>query len=64
MIFYSPQITTTLYTRPNLGTLDVKLTKDEEGEIRKLVDAAEVHGDRYPSATIRALFGDTPALKA
>jgi hypothetical protein len=44
--------------------LDVKLTKDEEGEIRKLVDAAEVHGDRYPSATIRALFGDTPALKA
>src|SRR5690349_4804138 len=47
------------YLEENLGALDVKLSKEEEGEIRKLVDAAEVHGERYPGAMVKTLFGST-----
>jgi aryl-alcohol dehydrogenase-like predicted oxidoreductase len=52
------------YLEENLGSLDVKLSKEEEGEIRTLVDGAEVHGGRYPEAMAHSLFGDTPELKA
>ena len=33
----------------NLGSLKIKLTKDEEQEIRQACENAEVRGDRYPS---------------
>lgn len=52
------------YLEENLGALDVNLTKEEEAEIRKLVDAAEVHGERYPEMMSGPLFGSTPELKA
>lgn len=52
------------YVEENLGALKVKLTEAEEKEIRKLVDNAEVHGDRYPEAMQGHLFADTPALTA
>ena len=32
----------------NIGALKVKLTENEVREIRKLVDEAEVVGERYP----------------
>ncbi|KAK5171384.1 uncharacterized protein LTR77_004528 [Saxophila tyrrhenica] len=48
----------------NLGSLKVKLSKDEEQEIRKACEAAEIHGGRYPEAMSKALFADTPALNA
>lgn len=50
------------YLEENMGALDVKLTKDENDEIRHLVDNAEVHGERYPAAMMGRLFGDTPEL--
>ena len=50
------------YLEENMGALEVKLTKEEEQEIRKAVEAAEVHGDRYPEAMMGRLFGDTPEL--
>ena len=50
------------YLEENLGALEVRLTGEEEGEIRKVVDAAEVHGDRYPEAMMGRLFADTPEL--
>lgn len=46
----------------NLGALQVQLTEEEVKEIRTLVDAAEIHGDRYPEMVVAQLFRDTPAL--
>lgn len=46
----------------NLGALKIKLTKEEEHEIRKACENAEVHGSRYPEGFAKALFADTPAL--
>ena len=51
------------YLEENLRALEVKLTKEEEAEIRRAVEGAEVHGERYPVAMAKSLFGDTPALK-
>jgi len=52
------------YLEENLGAFDVKLSSREEKEIRKLVEAAEVHGTRYPEHALASLFADTPPLKA
>ena len=50
------------YLEENFGAVDVKLTEDENAEIRKAVESAEVHGGRYPEAMGNALFADTPPL--
>lgn len=50
------------YLEENLKAVDVKLTEEENGEIRKAVESAEVHGTRYPEAMSAALFADTPKL--
>lgn len=52
------------YLEENVGALSVKLTHEEVEEIRKVVDAAEVHGLRYPERMMKLLFADTPPLKA
>ena len=46
--------------KENLGALEVNLSKEEEQEIRKVVESAEVHGERYPRAFMDYLFADTP----
>lgn len=46
----------------NLGATKVKLSAEEEKEIRAACEKAEVHGGRYPEAMAAALFADTPAL--
>ena len=51
------------YLEENLGALEVSLTDDENKEIRNAVEAADVHGGRYPEAMSSRLFGDTPELK-
>jgi aryl-alcohol dehydrogenase-like predicted oxidoreductase len=51
------------YLEENLGSLEVKLTSEEEKEIRSLVEGAEVHGTRYPERLMGSLFADTPALE-
>ena len=48
----------------NMGSLQVKLTAEEEKEIREKVQAAEVTGDRYPKAMLGHLYSDTVPLKA
>lgn len=45
----------------NLGSLDVKLSTEEEKAIRKACEDAEIHGGRYPEAMKTTLFADTPA---
>lgn len=46
----------------NLGSLKIELTEEEEGEIRKACENAEVAGGRYPEGFSKSLFADTPAL--
>ncbi|KAL2132537.1 hypothetical protein VTI74DRAFT_3697 [Chaetomium olivicolor] len=41
----------------------VSLTDEEEKEVRKAVEAAEVHGTRYAEAMMPALVKDTPPKK-
>lgn len=55
------------YLKENLGALDVKLSKEEEAEIRKMVEGAEVVGGRYPAHIAKMkhfMFGDTPEIGA
>ncbi len=51
------------YLEENIAALDVELTSSENAEIRKAVESAEVHGQRYPEQMMGALFADTPELK-
>ena len=48
----------------NLGSCKVKISKEEEQEIRQACEKATVHGGRYPEAMSKALFADTPPLNA
>ena len=54
----------TKYLEENLGALNVKLSAEEEKEIRGHIEGAEVHGLRYPEMFVGYLFADTPELKA
>lgn len=47
----------------NIGALQVRITEEENKEIRKAVESAEVHGSRYPEAASKALFVDTVPMK-
>ncbi|KAL9084760.1 MAG: hypothetical protein Q9159_005045 [Coniocarpon cinnabarinum] len=46
----------------NLNALKIKLTKEEEREIRQACENAEIKGERYPNTA--GLFGSTPPLTA
>ncbi|KAL2041262.1 hypothetical protein N7G274_006207 [Stereocaulon virgatum] len=50
------------YLEENMKALDIKLTKEEEKEIRKAVESAEVHGLRYPEGMAGKLFAESPEL--
>ena len=46
-----------------MAALNVKLTKEEVEEVRRIAaEADSSHGDRYPPVLAKVLFGDTPAL--
>ncbi|KAH6711066.1 NADP-dependent oxidoreductase domain-containing protein [Leptodontidium sp. MPI-SDFR-AT-0119] len=62
-IFPIPGTMKTKYLEENVAAFEVKLTEDEIAEIRKIVEAAEVSGGRYPEIYVSELFRDTPALK-
>lgn len=51
------------YLEENWGALEVKLTDEEKAEVRRVVDEAEVHGERYPAAIMSGCFSDTPELE-
>lgn len=51
------------YLEENLGALDVKLSAEEEKEIRRFIEGAEVYGLRYPEVMVGHLFADTPKLE-
>jgi aryl-alcohol dehydrogenase-like predicted oxidoreductase len=43
----------------NIGSLKVTVSKEEDKEIRSLIEKADVKGGRYPEAFAKALFVDT-----
>lgn len=49
--------------KENLGSLDVKLSKDEEQQIRKACEEADVSGERYAPQLMAQCYADTPELK-
>lgn len=61
-IFPIPGTKNIKYLEENLGALGVELAKEEEKEIRRLIEKAEVHGGRYPEGMEGTLFADTPPL--
>jgi len=61
-IFPIPGTTRKERLEENVGSLKVSLTRDEEAEIRKACEEAEVSGTRYPEAYMKHCYSDTPAL--
>ncbi|KAL9120984.1 MAG: hypothetical protein Q9187_002459 [Circinaria calcarea] len=49
------------YLEENLGALKIELTAEGNAEIRKAVENAEVHGERYLEEMKGSLFADTVA---
>jgi aryl-alcohol dehydrogenase-like predicted oxidoreductase len=50
-----PGMKTRAHLKDNLGALQVTLTGAQERELRELVDALRVQGDRHPAAMMRTL---------
>jgi aryl-alcohol dehydrogenase-like predicted oxidoreductase len=63
-IFPIPGTTKLDRLKENLGSLHVKLTEDEEKQIRKASEEAEVAGTRYHPSFMSACYADTPALES
>lgn len=62
-VFPIPGTTNVNRLKENLGSLDVKLSKDEEQQIRKASEEADVRGERYAPQLMAQCYADTPALK-
>jgi aryl-alcohol dehydrogenase-like predicted oxidoreductase len=63
-IFPIPGTTNIGRLEENLSSLKIKLSKEEEQEIRHACENAEISGGRYPEAYAKGLFADTVPLKA
>jgi aryl-alcohol dehydrogenase-like predicted oxidoreductase len=61
-VFPIPGTTKVERLKENIGSLSVKLSTEEEQTIRKLCEAAEIGGTRYPEGFASTLFADTPPL--
>ncbi|KAJ8608556.1 hypothetical protein MRB53_039610 [Persea americana] len=61
-IFPIPGTTNPKRLQENIDSLSIKLTKEEEAEFRKAVQAADVAGDRYASSMADTLFVTTKPL--
>lgn len=60
--FPIPGTTSLARIEENVGSLKIKLSKEEEAEIRKACQEAEPAGSRYPEAFATSLYADTPPL--
>jgi aryl-alcohol dehydrogenase-like predicted oxidoreductase len=60
--FPIPGTTSLARIEENVGALKIKLSKEDEAEIRKACEEAESAGGRYPEAFATSLFADTPPL--
>jgi len=62
LVFPIPGTTRAKNFDENMGALKVKLSKEEDQNIRKAIGRAEVAGERYPEAFLDTLFVDTIPL--
>lgn len=62
-IFPIPGTTKLERLKENLGAFNVTLSVQEEKDIRKAVEEADVGGSRYPESFMKACYADTPPLK-
>ncbi|KAK5095215.1 hypothetical protein LTR24_003182 [Lithohypha guttulata] len=62
LVFPIPGTTRTKNFDENMGSLKVNISKEEDQEIRKAIENAEVAGSRYPEAASGALMVDTIPL--
>lgn len=63
-VFPIPGTTNIGRLNENWGAMGVVISEEENAEVRRMVEAAEVHGERYPPGLGGNLFADTPPLKA
>ncbi len=61
-IFPIPGTTKPERLEENVGSLKVELSKEEEQNIRKACEEAEIAGGRYPEMFMKACYADTPSL--
>ncbi|KAH7094758.1 NADP-dependent oxidoreductase domain-containing protein [Paraphoma chrysanthemicola] len=61
-VFPIPGTTKLERLKENLGSLDVKLTAEDEKEIREAAEGADVSGTRYPESFMATCYADTPPL--
>ncbi|RMZ66181.1 short chain dehydrogenase reductase [Pyrenophora seminiperda CCB06] len=62
-IFPIPGTTKKERLEENVGSLKISLTKEEEAEIRKACEEAEVSGSRYPEVYMQYCYASTPPLE-
>ena len=48
------------YLEENMGALKIQITKEENAEIRKAIESAQISGSRYPEAGMKSVLADTP----
>ena len=63
-IFPIPGTKKIKYLEENMGALNVELTVEENSEIRRAVESAEVYGTRVAETLMGGLVMDTPSLSA
>ena len=61
-IFPIPGTTNINRLKENLGSFEVKLSKEEDQQIRKACEEGDVSGDRYDPQFMAYCYADTPAL--
>ena len=53
------------YLEENLAAVNVKLSPESIQEVRKIAEKADwVVGDRYPAASMKTLYAETPLPKS
>ncbi|KAL0483903.1 aldo-keto reductase [Acrasis kona] len=62
-IFPVPGTKRVKYLEENASATKIKLSEEEKSEIRKLSEATEVRGERYPGMLMDACFADSPPLQ-
>lgn len=62
-IFPLPGTTRINNLEENIGAVEIRLTAEEVTEIREVVEAAAVHGERYPEGFTAETFRDTPPVR-
>ena len=62
-IFPIPGTRRIKYFDENIEAINVQISDSDDAEMRKAIEACEIHGERYPAEFLSNLFADTPPLE-